>query len=102
MEQNLADIGIMREPFDMENYDREFLKSEPWLAVMGKETPLARETGKTVPLSRLGGEDLIIPPDCPSRKRLTAGLTTQPRSGIFSASTIPRRRLSLWWKAAQR
>ena len=24
LEQNLADIGIMREPFDMETYDREF------------------------------------------------------------------------------
>ena len=90
MEQNLADIGIMREPFDMENYDREFLKSEPWLAVMGKETPLARETGKTVPLSRLGGEDLIIPPDCPSRKRLTAGLTTQPQErNIFCVYNSP-------------
>ena len=72
MEQNLADIGIMREPFDMENYDREFLKSEPWLAVMGKETPLARETGKTVPLSRLGGEDLIIPARLPIQEEINS------------------------------
>ena len=70
LEQNLADIGIMREPFDMETYDREFLKSEPWLAVMGKETPLARETGKTVPLSRLGGEDLIIPARLPIQEEI--------------------------------
>ena len=72
MEQNLADIGIMREPFDMETYDREFLKSEPWLAVMGKETPLARETGKTVPLSRLGGEDLIIPARLPIQEEINS------------------------------
>ena len=72
LEQNLADIGIMREPFDMETYDREFLKSEPWLAVMGKETPLARETGKTVPLSRLGGEDLIIPARLPIQEEINS------------------------------
>lgn len=72
LEQNLADIGIMREPFDMETYDREFLKSDPWLAVMGKETPLARETGKTVPLSRLGGEDLIIPARLPIQEEINS------------------------------
>ena len=72
LEQNLADIGIMGEPFDMETYDREFLKSEPWLAVMGKETPLARETGKTVPLSRLGGEDLIIPARLPIQEEINS------------------------------
>ena len=72
LEQNLADIGIMREPFDMETYDRVFLKSEPWLAVMGKETPLARETGKTVPLSRLGGEDLIIPARLPIQEEINS------------------------------
>ena len=72
LEQNLADMGIMREPFDMETYDREFLKSEPWLAVMGKETPLARETGKTVPLSRLGGEDLIIPARLPIQEEINS------------------------------
>lgn len=72
LEQNLADIGIMREPFDMETYDREFLKSEPWLAVMGKETPLARGTGKTVPLSRLGGEDLIIPARLPIQEEINS------------------------------
>ena len=72
LEQNLADIAIMREPFDMETYDREFLKSEPWLAVMGKETPLARETGKTVPLSRLGGEDLIIPARLPIQEEINS------------------------------
>lgn len=72
LEQNLADIGIMREPFDMETYDREFLKSEPWLAVMGKETILARETGKTVPLSRLGGEDLIIPARLPIQEEINS------------------------------
>ena len=72
LEQNLADIGIMREPFDMETYDREFLKSEPWLAVMGKETPLARETGKTVPLSRLSREDLIIPARLPIQEEINS------------------------------
>ena len=72
LEQNLADIGIMREPFDMETYDREFLKSEPWLAVMGKETILARETGKTVPLSRLSREDLIIPARLPIQEEINS------------------------------
>ena len=72
LERDLAGLGIMREPFDMETYDREFLKSEPWLAVMGKETPLARETGKTVPLSRLGGEDLIIPARLPIQEEINS------------------------------
>lgn len=61
LKHNLADIGIMREPFNMEKYDREFLKSEPWVAVMGKNSLLAQEEGEGVPLSRLSKEALMIP-----------------------------------------
>ena len=72
MEQNLADIGIMREPFDMEKYDREFLKSEPWIAVMGKESPLAREKGENIPLAMLSSEALIIPSRIPLQEEINS------------------------------
>lgn len=61
IEKNLVDMGIVREPFNMENYDRVFLKQEPWIAVMSRDHPLARKTKDTIELSQLGQEPLMIP-----------------------------------------
>lgn len=71
LNQNLADIGIMREPFDMEQYDREFLKSEPWVAVIGRDSPLAREKERNIPLSMLNGQELILPSRTPLQEEVS-------------------------------
>lgn len=60
LEKNLVDAAIVREPFNLENYDSVFLKSEPWIAVFGRKYPLEL-TGKGIELSRLEQEPLFIP-----------------------------------------
>ena len=90
MEQNLADIGIMREPFDMERYDREFLKSEPWIAVMGKNSTLAKETGKNIPLAMLSSEALIIPSRVPIQEEINSWFNDMARErNIFCIYNSP-------------
>ncbi len=60
LEKNLVDVGVVREPFNMENYDRVFLYQEPWIVVYSKEHPLADQT-EGIPLERLKTEPLMIP-----------------------------------------
>lgn len=59
LERNLIDLAIIREPFNMENYDRVFLYREPWIVVMSKEHRLA--CGSEIDLSMLQQESLMIP-----------------------------------------
>lgn len=61
LEKNLVDVGIVREPFNMENYDRAFLRREPWIAVFSKEHPLAEGTEGGIEISMLKEEPLMIP-----------------------------------------
>lgn len=61
MEKNLVDVGIIREPFNMESYDRAFLRCEPWIAVFSKEHHLAEQTEEGIELSMLKEEPLMIP-----------------------------------------
>ncbi len=62
LEKNLVDMGIMRGPFNMEKCDSIFLRSEPWIAVFGKDYPLSgcAET-EEIELSCLKDEPLFIP-----------------------------------------
>lgn len=61
LERGLADVGIVREPVYMEQSERIFLQSEPWVAVMSPSHPLAEEKEEEIPLSRLGTEPLMVP-----------------------------------------
>lgn len=61
LEKGLADVGIVRTPVRLEQYEQKFLRSEPWVAAMSRDHPIAREPGSEVALTRLGGEKLMIP-----------------------------------------
>ena len=61
LEKGLADIGIVREPFNTEKYDHIFIKQESWIALMSVNHPLSQSTEDTVELGQLSGESLIIP-----------------------------------------
>lgn len=61
IDKGLVDIGIVREPFDTEKYESIFLKTEAWIALLGRQHPLSSEPEETIELSRLAREPLIIP-----------------------------------------
>ena len=61
LERGLADVGIVRAPVYMEQCEQIFLRSEPWVAAMSRNHPLAGEAGDEVRLERLGGETLMVP-----------------------------------------
>lgn len=61
LEKSLVDVGIVREPFNMENYDRAFLRTESWIAVLGKDHPLAKRSKDGIQLAWLKDEPLMIP-----------------------------------------
>ncbi|MBM6947952.1 LysR substrate-binding domain-containing protein [Mordavella massiliensis] len=61
LERGLADVGIVRAPVYMEQCEQIFLRSEPWVAAMSREHPLAQEQGEGITLKKLGGETLMLP-----------------------------------------
>lgn len=61
LEKNLVDIGVVRAPFPMEQYERVFLKNEFWIVVMSREHPLAAATEDTIELADLREQPLMIP-----------------------------------------
>lgn len=61
LDKGLVDMGIVREPFNMEQYDSSYIRTEYWIAVMSRKHPLAMEEEDTVELSQLAKEQLLIP-----------------------------------------
>ena len=58
--KNLVDVAVVREPFNMEQYDRIFLNHEPWVIICNKEHFLAKRP-EGVRVSELQDASLIIP-----------------------------------------
>lgn len=65
LDKGLVDIGIVREPFNIDKYDSTFLKTEAWVAVLSKKNLLARQAEDTIELSKLTEEPLFIPSRLP-------------------------------------
>lgn len=59
IEHGLLDIGIIREPLSMENFESRYLTDEAWIAITGKGHPLSRSA--SVSLDQLCREPLFIP-----------------------------------------
>lgn len=57
--QGILDIGIIREPLSMENFETGYLCNEAWIAITGKSHPLSRASSVT--LEQLCSEPLFIP-----------------------------------------
>lgn len=57
----LADVGIIMEPYDPQGLHSMPVYTEAWVAIFSRTHPLAKMKGRTVPLEKIAGYDLIIP-----------------------------------------
>ena len=84
LEKNLVDMGIVREPFNLEPYDQIALRREPWGLLRSRDHPLAAQHPETVPLACLGEVPLMLP----ARQSLQADIHNWlgqflPRRNVF-------------------
>ena len=61
MRAGLLDVAVIASPYDSEHLHGFAVGREPWVALMSKEHPLAKESGDTIPLKSLVNEPLIVP-----------------------------------------
>lgn len=60
LENGLVDVALIREPFDLENFNYINIKYERWIAVLHKDHPLAYEKYNYIKLRELSNEELIV------------------------------------------
>lgn len=61
LKKGLADLAVIAAPYDTEHLEGITVGSEPWVALISKDHPLAQMEGNEIPLRSLVGEPLIIP-----------------------------------------
>ena len=61
LNKNLADLAVIAAPFDEEHYEGIEIGSEPWVALIPAEHPLAKLPGDTLPVRKLKDVPLILP-----------------------------------------
>lgn len=61
LEKNLVDMGIFREPVNLEPYDQLFLRREPWGILCSPASPLAAQDQEDVALAQLRDIPLMLP-----------------------------------------
>ena len=59
--RGLADLALVAAPYNAELLDGIAVGREPWVAMMSKKHPLAKEEGRFLPLQKLAGYPLYIP-----------------------------------------
>ena len=61
LQKGLADLALIAAPYDTEHLRGITVGSEPWVAILPREHPLARLEGNELPLRALAGQPLIVP-----------------------------------------
>ncbi len=61
LEKGLVDIGIVREPFNTEEYEKASLRKEPWIVIMSNKNKLAQNSSDNVEAAELKDIPLFIP-----------------------------------------
>lgn len=61
LRKGLADLAVIAVPYDNEHLEGLFVGSEPWVAMIPRDHPLAKLPGGEIDLSRLVGQPLIVP-----------------------------------------
>ena len=61
LRKGLADLAVIAVPYDNEHLEGLFVGSEPWVAMIPRDHPLAKLPGGEIDLSRLAGQPLIVP-----------------------------------------
>jgi DNA-binding transcriptional LysR family regulator len=61
LRHGIADLALVAAPYNTEHLDGFAVSREPWVAILSKNHPLAKEEGDFLPLAKLAGQPLIIP-----------------------------------------
>ena len=61
MNQGVSDIGMIKSPFDDDEYEKIVLASEPWVVVMKTDDSLAQNDSEYIDLEAIAEHPLIIP-----------------------------------------
>lgn len=61
LKKGLADLAVIAAPYDTEHLEGIPVGSEPWVALISRNHPLAQQPGSEIPLSELVGQPLIVP-----------------------------------------
>lgn len=61
LQKGLADLALIAVPYDTEHLHALKVGSEPWVAIIPRDHPLAEWEGEELPLEKLAGEPLIVP-----------------------------------------
>ena len=59
--KGLVDLALIAAPYDSERLTGLYVGSEPWVAILSREHPLAQTEGAEIPLSALVGQPLVVP-----------------------------------------
>ena len=59
--RGLSDLALVAAPYNAELLDGFSVGREPWVAMMSKDHPLAKEEGELLALKKLAGQPLFIP-----------------------------------------
>ena len=61
LDKDMIDLAVIAAPYDEEHYDGIEIGSEPWVALIPADHPLAKLKGTSLPLKKLEGIPLILP-----------------------------------------
>ncbi len=61
LEKGLIDIGLVRAPFDTDEFDSFPILDEKWIVIINKEHPIANNKRRFVSLEELSKEELLVP-----------------------------------------
>ena len=70
LQKGLVDLALIAAPFDSEHLTGLYVGSEPWVAILSRNHPLAQTEEPEIPLAALVGQPLIVP----SRKSRMEGI----------------------------
>lgn len=59
--RGLADLALVAAPYNAEQLEGISVGREPWVAMMSKDHPLAKEEGRFIRLKELAGQTLFVP-----------------------------------------
>ncbi len=61
LEKGLLDIGLVRAPFDTDEFDSFPILDEKWIVIINKDHPIANNKRRFVSLEELSNEELLVP-----------------------------------------
>ena len=63
LREGYSDLAIAECPFDSEHFEGTVLVREPYVAISGRDHPIAKKKGKEIPIRALAGTAILAPKD---------------------------------------